>query len=80
MTSLALLELFTTDVAEAAELLDHEGDADGFARALASFIETAGGSIPVMVDDDGTLVVRTTAGDYRLTIAGERSGAPPRVD
>jgi hypothetical protein len=53
MTRLDLLESFTADVAEAAGRLDHEGDNDGFARALASF------------DDDGSLVVRTSEGPRR---------------
>ena len=55
------------DVAELAERLDHAGDTAGFARALGSFVELAGGSIPVQVDGD-ELVVRTERGDYRLRV------------
>ena len=42
MNRLDLIESHAADVAELAERLDHAGDADGFARALASFIELAG--------------------------------------
>ena len=62
------MESHAADVAELAERLDHAGDADGFARALASFIELAGGSIPVQVVGD-ELVVRTERGDYRLSVS-----------
>lgn len=73
-------ESHVADLDDAVNRLDAAGDPDTFARELASLIESASSRITVPVQVvDGELVVRTTAGPYRISVSREDSEALPRV-
>ena len=72
-------ESHVADLDDVVNRLDAAAGVEAFAEALADLIEQASSfvTVPVQVDGD-TLVVRTEAGPFRLTVTREGTEALPR--